>query len=68
MNASSAVRSTVARTEPVRQRRKQARPGELIAAALELFVQRGFAATRVDDVAKRAGGSEGKLYLYFDSK
>jgi AcrR family transcriptional regulator len=68
MNASSAVRSTVARTEPVRQRRKQARPGELIAAALELFVQRGFAATRLDDVAKRAGVSKGTLYLYFDSK
>ena len=42
--------------------------GELIAAALELFVQRGFAATRLDDVAKRAGVSKGTLYLYFDSK
>lgn len=54
--------------EPLRQRRKEARPGELIAAALDLFVQRGFAATRLDDVARQAGVSKGTLYLYFDSK
>jgi AcrR family transcriptional regulator len=52
----------------VRQRRKDARPGELVAAALALFVERGFAATRLDDVAARAGVSKGTLYLYFDSK
>ncbi len=51
-----------------RQRRKEARPAELMAAALELFVERGFAATRLDDVAARAGVSKGTLYLYFDSK
>lgn len=39
-----------------------------MAAALELFVERGFAATRLDDVAVRAGVSKGTLYLYFDSK
>ncbi len=39
-----------------------------MAAALELFVERGFAATRLDDVAARAGVSKGTLYLYFDSK
>lgn len=50
------------------RRRKDARPEELTAAALELFVERGFAATRLDDVAKRAGVSKGTLYLYFDSK
>ena len=53
---------------PVRQRRKEARPAELIAAALDLFVERGFAATRLDDVAARAGVSKGTLYLYFASK
>ena len=52
----------------VRQRRKAARPSELTAAALELFVERGFASTRLDDVASRAGVSKGTLYLYFDSK
>ena len=54
--------------EPRWGRRKDARPGELAVAALELFVERGFAATRLDDVAKRAGVSKGTLYLYFDSK
>ena len=51
-----------------RKRRKEARPSELTAAALELFVERGFAATRLDDVAAHAGVSKGTLYLYFDSK
>ena len=51
-----------------RRRRKEARPGELTAAALELFVEKGFAATRLEDVAARAGVSKGTLYLYFDSK
>ena len=54
--------------EPRWARRKDARPSELASAALELFVERGFAATRLDDVAKRAGVSKGTLYLYFDSK
>ena len=53
---------------PARQRRKEARPGELTAAALQLFVEKGFAATRLDDVAAHAGVSKGTLYLYFDSK
>lgn len=51
-----------------RQRRKDARPSELLAAALDLFVEKGFAATRLEDVATRAGVSKGTLYLYFDSK
>jgi AcrR family transcriptional regulator len=49
-------------------RRKEARPAELMAAALDLFVEKGFAATRLDDVAARAGVSKGTLYLYFSSK
>jgi AcrR family transcriptional regulator len=49
-------------------RRKTARPQELLAAALDLFVERGFAATRLDDVAARAGVSKGTLYLYFENK
>jgi AcrR family transcriptional regulator len=55
--------------EPPRwERRKEARPAELLAAALELFTERGYAATRLDDVAKRAGVSKGTVYLYFSSK
>jgi AcrR family transcriptional regulator len=53
---------------PLRQRRKQARPQELLNAALELFVEKGFSATRSDEVAHRAGVSKGTLYLYFPSK
>lgn len=51
-----------------RRRRKEERPSELTAAALDLFVERGFAATRLDDVAARAGVSKGTLYLYFEGK
>ncbi|MDP2264660.1 MAG: TetR/AcrR family transcriptional regulator [Hydrogenophaga sp.] len=51
-----------------RARRKEARPGELVDAALALFVEKGFAATRVDEVAARAGVSKGTLFLYFPSK
>lgn len=51
-----------------RERRKDARPGELLQAALELFVEKGFAATRAEEVAKRAGVSKGTLFLYFSSK
>ena len=49
-------------------RRKAERPGEIIEAALELFVAKGFMATRLDEVAQRAGVSKGTLYLYFDNK
>lgn len=50
------------------ERRKDARPGELLDAALNLFVEKGFAATRAEEVAKRAGVSKGTLFLYFASK
>ncbi|KQM75673.1 TetR/AcrR family transcriptional regulator [Xylophilus sp. Leaf220] len=53
---------------PRRERRKEARPGELLAAALDVFVEKGYAATRVDEVAARAGVSKGTLFLYFPSK
>jgi AcrR family transcriptional regulator len=53
---------------PSRQRRKEARPQELLEAALALFVEKGFAATRSEEVAARAGVSKGTLYLYFPSK
>lgn len=49
-------------------RRKEARPGELLAAALALFVEKGFAATRAEEIAQRAGVSKGTLFLYFSSK
>ena len=50
------------------QRRKEARPGEIIDAALELFCEKGFAGTRMDDVARHAGVTKGTVYLYFENK
>ncbi len=64
----SPASSPLADSPPGGRRRKDARPSELTAAALELFVDKGFAATRLDDVAARAGVSKGTLYLYFSSK
>jgi TetR/AcrR family transcriptional regulator len=51
-----------------RERRKEARPGELVAAAFDLFVEKGFAATRSEEVAAKAGVSKGTLFLYFPTK
>lgn len=50
------------------RRRKEDRPGEILAAALACFAERGFAATRLEEVAHRAGVTRGTLYLYFASK
>ena len=54
--------------EPRFQRRKEDRPAEITAAAMQAFAEKGYAATRVNDVAKRAGVSKGLLYLYFRTK
>src|SRR3954462_10932854 len=63
------VMGTRADDAPARRgRRKEARPGELLDAALDLFVEKGFAATRSEEVAARAGVSKGTLFLYFPSK
>lgn len=51
-----------------KSRRPDARPAEILAAALELFAERGFSATRMEDVAKRAGLSKAGVYLYFEDK
>ncbi len=60
---------TTARSRPPRfVRRPAARPDELIAAAVALFGERGFRATTLEDVARRAGVSKGTIYLYFKSK
>ncbi len=50
------------------KRRKEERPEEILDAALQLFTEKGFSATRMIDVAKQAGISKGTLYLYFESK
>ena len=54
--------------KPRWQRRKDARPEELVAAALEVFVERGYEGTKLADVARRAGVTKGTIYLYFENK
>ncbi len=54
--------------QPKWRRRKEARPGEIVAAALAVFAEKGFAAARLEDIAARAGVSKGALYLYFETK
>ncbi len=68
MPATLPVPSTACGHPPRRERRKEARPGELLDAALALFVEKGFAATRMEEVAARAGVSKGTVFLYFPSK
>jgi AcrR family transcriptional regulator len=50
------------------QRRKRDRPQEITEAAFAAFAEKGYAATKVEEVARRAGVSKGLLYLYFDTK
>jgi AcrR family transcriptional regulator len=54
--------------QPKWQRRAEDRPREICAAALQVFAEKGFAAAKLDDIAKRAGVSKGTLYLYFKDK
>lgn len=53
---------------PKFRRRKADRPGEIVEAALEVFAEKGFAAAKLDDIARRAGVSKGAVYLYFETK
>ena len=54
--------------KPRWRRRKDARPEEIISAALLVFADRGFAATKLEDVARKAGVTKGTIYLYFENK
>lgn len=55
-------------TLPSRKRRKEARPAEILSAALALFHSKGFAASKIDDVARAAGVTKGTIYLYYRGK
>ena len=55
-------------SQPRWQRRADARPQELLEAALEVLVERGYAATRLEEVARRAGVAKATLYLYYANK
>jgi len=70
-NNTPGLRSKAALPQPASprwQRRKEARPEEILRAAMQTFVERGFAATRLEEVGARAGVSKGTLYLYFSNK
>jgi AcrR family transcriptional regulator len=54
--------------KPRWRRRKDARPEEILTAALDVFTERGFAATKLEDVARKAGVTKGTIYLYYESK
>jgi AcrR family transcriptional regulator len=64
----SAVAPEHGQVEARWRRRKEARPKEILDAALAVFAQKGFAAARLEDIAARAGVSKGTIYLYFESK
>ncbi|HEV2649954.1 MAG TPA: TetR/AcrR family transcriptional regulator [Rhizomicrobium sp.] len=49
-------------------RRKNERPGEILDAALRVFAAKGFAAARMEDIAKAAGVTKGTIYLYYENK
>src|ERR1700676_2649918 len=51
-----------------RAERAAERRGAIVEAAMDEFIARGFAATRLDDVAKRAGVAKGTIYLHFKDK
>ena len=50
------------------RRRKDARPAEILEAALSVFAENGFAAAKLTEIARRAGVSKAALYLYFETK
>jgi AcrR family transcriptional regulator len=50
------------------RRRKEARPQEILDAALAVFAEKGFSAARMEDISRRAGVTKGTIYLYFESK
>src|SRR5579863_10487970 len=55
-------------SSPRWRRRKDDRPAEIIAAALDVFAEKGFAAAKLDEIAARAGLSKGSIYLHFADK
>src|SRR5579872_4597336 len=74
-SAAGGRRASASKGSPVTRRpggnrkaRSAARREEILTASLAEFSERGFAATRLDDVARRAGIAKGTIYLYFRDK
>src|SRR5688572_30052632 len=62
------ARTSAQKTPKMRRRNKAARPAELLEAAIEVFTRQGYAATRIEDVARRAGVAKGTVYVYYKDK
>ncbi len=62
------ARSNDVQVISLRRRRKDERPTQIACAALQVFSEKGFAATRLEDVADRAGVAKGTIYLYYSNK
>lgn len=54
--------------QPRWRRQPEARPGQILDAALDVFAECGVAAARLEDIGKRAGVSKATIYLYFPNK
>ena len=67
-NSTPKAPKTAAPAERRRARRKEARPAEIIEAAIEIFAERGFGAARLEDIASRAGVAKGTVFVYFPNK
>jgi AcrR family transcriptional regulator len=68
MDATSRTTENGSASGPRWHRRKESRPAEILASAVQEFVEKGYAATRLEDVARRAGVTKGTMYLYFENK
>src|SRR3954466_15890884 len=66
--ATRSARKPVEKPASNRAERTAERRGAIIDAAMDEFIARGFAATRLDDVAKPAGVAKGTIYLHFKDK
>lgn len=62
------VREDLVKSSARWNRRKLARPTEILGAALKVFAEKGFAGARMEDIARRAGVTKGTIYLYFENK
>lgn len=62
------IEKNASKSGPRWQRKKEDRPQEILDAAVELFVQQGFAATKVSQIARKAGVTPGTLYVYYKNK
>lgn len=64
----SKTKRSAIQKKPQRRRRKEARPAEIVAAAIEVFAEKGFRTATLEEVARRAGVAKGTVFVYFATK